>query len=199
MVGGEAGAPAQREPEPHGERGRVPPAVPAVCPTPLGTADKPSASHGTQGTRGAHSPPRSRRGGAEGTAGSRMKNFVIAQIVLNMRQWLSRPCQPPARRAAGKDQLSAPAAPQKLHPRKCPRLRLKHFVPRQGHAAPCPFPAVTAGVSARSGGVSEVHNELPGCLVRDEAAPERCESLVTDGAAPGRRNSVSPENGAPHD
>ncbi|XP_016156268.1 PREDICTED: kinesin-like protein KIF7 [Ficedula albicollis] len=45
-----------------------------------------------------------------------MKNFVTAQIVLNVRQWLSRPCQPPARRAAGKHQLSAPAAPQTASP-----------------------------------------------------------------------------------
>lgn len=67
------------------------------------------------------------------------------------------------------------------------------FVPPRGHAAPCPFPTVMVGMSARSGGVSQVL----GCLVSGEAADERCESLVTDGASHGRWNFVSPETEHP--
>lgn len=104
-----------------------------------------------------------------------MKNFVIAQIVLNIRQWLSRPCQPPARRAAGKHQLSAPAAPQTASqelPTPPPQTLCA--------SAPCPFSTVTVAMLARSGVAP-----LLGCLVSDEAADERCESPVTDGASHG--------------
>lgn len=149
---------------------------------------QPGASHGTQGTRQAHTPPRSRRGGAEGTAGSRMKNFVIAQIVLDIRQRRSRPCQPPARRAAGRTSCRHQLLRKAHHPGRCPGQHRKDFVPPRGHAAPCPFPTAMVGMSARSGGVSQVL----GCLASDEAADEGCESPVTDGASHGRWNFVSP-------
>lgn len=52
MVGGEAGAAAQREPEPHAERGRAAPAVPPVCTSAFGTAPSPALPTAPRGPAG---------------------------------------------------------------------------------------------------------------------------------------------------
>lgn len=50
MLGGEAGAPPQREPQPHAERGR---ACPAACAAPLRAAEEPALPTAPGGPAGA--------------------------------------------------------------------------------------------------------------------------------------------------
>lgn len=83
-----------------------------------------------------------------------MKNFVIAQIVLNIYQ-CPEPALPSPGAAGGQEAPSVcTSCSANGIPGGCPRLHLKHVIPRQGHVAPCPFPTVIVGMPARSGGAS---------------------------------------------
>lgn len=80
---------------------------------------------------------------------------------------VAEPALPAPSAAGGRE---APAVGTSCSPSRIPggthAPTPKRFVPRQGHAAPCPFPTVIVGMSPGSAGVSP----LPGCLVRDEEA-----------------------------